>query len=131
MPPESSDDGAEDLSEMDWLSSEVGFVLGEIATMEEEGVEDPAIEDVLASIVCALQEWLKFAKRGQYREPEDVRAAADELSDEARRVLGLMPRKRGKLQIPMIAALQHLQDFRDRIQSCVATPEEFREKEGA
>ncbi|HRH94197.1 MAG TPA: hypothetical protein PKV72_06745 [Candidatus Peribacteria bacterium] len=132
MPSEEPRDGEDgSLSEMEWLGSEVGFVLGEIGDLEEADLEDDEVGDIIASIVTALREWLKFAKREQYREPENVRIAADELADEARTVLDRMPRKKGRLQIPVVAALQHLQDFRDRLMTCIATPVEYRETEEA
>lgn len=126
MDTEDTNGTDEEPSEMAWLGSEVGFVLDEIDHLEEAGPEGDSVEAIIDSIVTALREWTGFARRGEYREPEDVRTAADILAVAACTTLDRLPRKQGKLQIPIIAAIQHLQDFRDAIATCVATPERYR-----
>lgn len=116
----------DDASEMDWLRAEVSGVLRDVAELEEAGVECDDAEDRIMIIIGVLREWLHFTKRNEYRSPEDVRAAADMLSTEARTALERIPRKKGVLQVPLVAALSHLQDFRDRILSCAAVPDEYR-----
>lgn len=113
----------DDASEMDWLRAEVRGVLQDLEQLEQEGVESDDAESRIMEIIEVLREWLGFARRGEYRHPEDVLQAADALSAAARSSLALLPRRRGVLQVPLVLALSHLQDFRERIISCIHLPE--------
>lgn len=119
------------LSEMDWLRSDVTFLLGEIGELEEEGPEGDGVDAILRSIINALQELATFSNRGEYREPADVCAAADALQAAALRTLSLIPRKRTRPQIPMVRVIEHLQDFRDAIAECIVVPEEDAQSSGS
>jgi hypothetical protein len=109
-------------SEMDWLQADLAFLLGEIDELEEGGTEGDGVDAILRSIINALQELATLSNREEYREPDDVRAVADVLQAAALRTLSLIPRKRTRPQIPMIRVIEHLQDFRNAIATCVVVP---------